>query len=185
MTSGGGIYYLDPNGDINKRMKTLVSNQINDDVELKDDKDILDQKTFVAACSLADNGMLPNLSITWSKFASNTDCELFKLLSHPMIDTWIRLDVCIKLFANLRIFEIEGCTLSSQLFEDIWMMLSKFKDVKDTVLTEIDIRHPVMDDMTTETAVKQFRDKFKMIDWSIELIDEIFLDAGVLIWCEN
>eukprot|EP01084_Bolivina_argentea_P268512 456093_1 len=104
------IYFYDANSYIAQLIEKLTKsviygNYVND----------VKQKEFSAYCAKQ-----VFVEVIWNIFSSNKESYLFKLLLHSNIKNWIKIDVLIQLFPNIKTLQISGCDLNIMILDNIW-----------------------------------------------------------------
>eukprot|EP01084_Bolivina_argentea_P142825 250875_1 len=96
------IFFYDPDGRTAELMECVISQTLHGSGNM-DPIQVTMQQIFSLLCAKIDS-----IQVIWNIFCSNKDSYLYKLISHPKINGWIKIDVVAQLFPNMNHFQIIG-----------------------------------------------------------------------------
>eukprot|EP01084_Bolivina_argentea_P270580 460132_1 len=99
----GGIYFVDSNNSISKRMRNLIAAELTS-IQSTDDE----QKEFHECCE-----HLMTIDINWNNIRL-----LFPMLCHSQFE-WIKLDMLLKLFPQIEDIHIKNINVDCNILDDI------------------------------------------------------------------
>ena len=152
---------MDNDGEVNCCMDKYIQKQLSGPTDQDNKDEDEDELIWDQYCK-----NIESVDISWSFFSSNKGSYLFKLISHPKIDGWVRLDIINKLHPRLAVFVIRRGSISAAVLDDILIHLKDFKT--STWLFKITIIDPINQEMSLSDAVQQYSDKFQERSWKLK-----------------
>eukprot|EP01083_Nonionella_stella_P056511 148770_1 len=110
---------------------------------------------------------LTNVCVDWSNLNASEGEWIKKLLCHDKYE-WIKLNIFLSLFPQLKQLNVRNIKLCKQTIKDIcWFLLNAKREEKYLDLHRIEIFEVNQDEYAIAQCLQEYADKLKQIGWSI------------------